>query len=151
MRRTANILILALALITVFGCATSNSVTVDPSASAKAFKSAYLVAHGERSSDMDVHIQRELLAHGLQVKIGPEIRTLPNVDVIVRYADNWRWDIAMYLRTLDIQIYDAVSGNLLVSGSWNNSALHGFHGADGVVKQVVDEIFAKLGQGGQKG
>ena len=151
MRRTANILIRALALITVFGCATSNSVTVNPSASAKAFKSAYLVAHGEPSSDMDAHIQRELLAHGLQVKIGPEIRTLADVDIIVRYADNWRWDMAMYLRTLDIQVYDAASGTLLVMGSWKNSPLHGFHGAEGVVKQVVDEIFAKLGQGGQKG
>jgi hypothetical protein len=149
MRRTANILIKVLALMTVFGCATSSSVTVNPSASTIAFNSAYLVVHEEQSSDMDARIQRELLVHGLQVKIGPDVRTLPNVDVIVRYADNWRWDMAMYLRTLDIQVYDA-SGTLFVTGSWKNSLLHGFHDPDDIVKQVVDEIFAKLRLGGQK-
>lgn len=107
MRRTAKILIVTLALITVFGCATSNSVTVNPSASAKAFNSAYLVVQGEQSGDMDAYIQRELLAHGLQVKIGPDVRTLPDMDVIVRYTDKWRWDMAMYLLSLDIQIYDS--------------------------------------------
>ena len=142
MKRTLVGVVAFAAILLVGGCATRSSVVVNPGVSLQA-KSAYVVLHGGNSGDMDVHIQRELMAHGLVVKAGPELRQ-PDTDIIVRYSDDWRWDMAMYLRSLDVQVYSVSTGELVASGSWKNSALHGFHSEEGVVKDVIDQIFAKL-------
>ena len=143
MKKIASVLVLALLALLSVGCATSSNVVVNPG-SAQKIHSAYVVLNEGKSSDMDAHIQRELMSHNIQVTAGPEMRQ-PSADVTVRYSDNWRWDVTMYLRSLDIQVYDSATGTLRASGSWKNSALHGYHGAAGVVKEVVDEIFRKLG------
>jgi hypothetical protein len=93
---------------------------------------------------MDAHLQRELLRHGLSVTVGPEAGATGDAQLIVRYTDNWRWDLAMYLRSFDVMVFDAHSKVLLATGSWKDSAMHGFHSADKVVAQVVDQTFSKL-------
>ncbi|SEL51433.1 hypothetical protein SAMN05428989_1820 [Pseudoxanthomonas sp. GM95] len=137
--------VLAAALMVLSGCATHSRVVVNPGHHI-VVKSAYVVLHGGSSEDMDAHVQQELMAHGIQVKAGPETRD-PGTDVVVRYTDNWRWDMAMYLRSLDIQVYNGASGTLVASGSWKNSALHGYHSGANVTKKVMDEVFAKLDAG----
>jgi len=132
----------AVASLLLSGCATHSRVVVNPG-SQLVVKSAYVVLHGGNSEDMDAHVQQELMAHGIQVKAGPEMRDT-GTDVVVRYTDNWRWDMSMYLRSLDIQVYNGASGTLLASGSWKNSALHGYHSAGKVTQKVMDEVFAKL-------
>ncbi len=131
-------------IVLASGCATHSNVVVNPGSSVVA-KSAYVVLHGDNSSDMDAYIQRELMAHGLVVKAGPEANQ-PDADIVVRYSDEWKWDMTMYLRSLDVQVYSVSTGTLIASGSWKNSALHGYHGAQDVVKDVVDQIFSKLNQ-----
>jgi hypothetical protein len=133
---------LAFVALTLVGCATSNNVVVNPGAHAPV-TSAYVVAHGDNSADMDASIQRALMARGIRVAAGPDGQAT-DTDVLVRYADNWQWDMVMYLRALDIQVYDAKSGTLLGSGAWKNSALHGYHDRDKVVTNVVDELLTKL-------
>ncbi|WP_279432869.1 hypothetical protein [Luteimonas arsenica] len=44
------------------------------------------------------------------------------MDGIVSYVDVWRWDIVMYLHSVAIKIFDARSGDLLVTGDWKNQA-----------------------------
>ncbi len=141
MNRWTMVAVLAVAT-TLAGCATHNRVVVNPGHQT-VLRSAYVVLHGGNSADMDAHVQQELMAHGIQVKAGPEVREA-GTDVVVRYTDNWRWDMAMYLRSLDIQIYNASSGTLIASGSWKNSALHGYHSAEKVTRQVMSEVLAKL-------
>jgi hypothetical protein len=63
----------------------------------------------------------------------------------VRYVDDWKWDVVMYLRRLDLQVYDARGNTLLASATWKNSPMHGYHGLDKIVAQLVGETFAKLG------
>ena len=130
----------------VAGCATSSGVVVNPAIAKVRYQSAYVVVHGDRSSDMDAHLQRELLRHGLAVTVGPESGATGDAQLIVRYADDWKWDMAMYLWSFDVMVFDAHSKVLLATGSWKNSAMHGFHSADKVVAQVVDQTFSKLSQ-----
>jgi hypothetical protein len=119
-------------------CATSSGVVVNPSIAKARYQSAYVVVHGDRSSDMDAKLQRELLRHGLSVTVGPETGATGDAQLIVRYADDWKWDLSMYLWSFDVMV------TLLAAGSWKNSAMHGFHSADKVVAQVVDQTFSKL-------
>src|SRR5690606_22495734 len=88
--KTLAMLLMAAAMCLV-GCSTSSRVVVNPGSTLVA-KSAYVVLHGGNSEDMDAHMQRELMAHGLTIKAGPEVDN-PGTDLIVRYADSWRWDM----------------------------------------------------------
>jgi hypothetical protein len=101
-------------------CATSSGVVVNPSIAKARYQSAYVVVHGDRSSDMDAHLQRELLRHGLSVTVGPEAGVTGDAQLIVRYTDNWRWDLGMYLRSFDVMVFDAHSKVLLATGSWKD-------------------------------
>ncbi|MBW3564898.1 MAG: hypothetical protein KY459_09260 [Acidobacteria bacterium] len=126
------------------GCATSKDVVVNPSAVGRDLTSVYLVVHGDKSSDVDAAIQRELLKKGISVLTGAEGQHPANADLILRYNDSWNWDITMYLDALDMQFSDAASGALVATATWNNSALHGYHGLDGVVEGLVSEVLKKL-------
>jgi hypothetical protein len=131
--------------IVLVGCATTQNVVVNPVARTRSFSTAHLVIHGEPSDDVDASIQRELLLRGLEVSAGEEAAAPEDVDLIVRYVDDWKWDITMYLRRLDIQVYEGSGKTLLASATWKNSALHGYHGLDKVVSRLVRETFSRLG------
>jgi hypothetical protein len=134
----------ALLVVATLGCATSQDIVVNPANVGNPFKSAYLVAHGDKSSDVDAAIQREMFRRGITVASGPDGRQPETSDVVVKYVDDWSWDVTMYLRGLDIQVYDAKTGTLLASAAWKNSAMHGFHGMDGVVSELIGGVLKKL-------
>lgn len=130
---------------TIVGCATTSEVDVVPNVTHASFHTVYLVVHGGNSGDVDDDIRRALLQHGLSETEGSSDTIQgKDVDLVVKYDDHWRWDITMYLKTIDIQFFDGKTGTLIAESSWQNSTLHGFHGADKVVDDLVDKTFAKL-------
>jgi hypothetical protein len=136
--------ILILTALFLASCATTQNVMSVPLADNFHAKSAYFVPHNGKSGDMDGYIQRELIAHNIAMQTGPDVRQLDKVDMIVKYNDSWAWDLAMYLKTLDIQFFDAKSGNLLAQGHWENSAFHKFPDAGKIVNGVMNEMFTKV-------
>jgi hypothetical protein len=134
----------ALILVSLAGCATSSGVVLNPAAKRVTYQTAFIVTHGDRSTDMDALLQREMLRHGLGVSAGPEGTVMGDAQLIVRYADDWRWDIKMYLRSFDIMVFDANTKTLLATGSWKNSLLHGFYEEDRVVAKIVDQTLAQV-------
>ena len=142
--RSCSLRALVVLSTTLVSCATSRDITAKPTPGAS-YRSAYLVAHGDRSSDVDASIQRELFRHGLTVSSGPEGKQPDTADLVVKYADSWNWDMTMYLKTLDIQMFDARTNTLVATATWKNSPMHGFHGLDGVVSELVSGMLAKLG------
>jgi hypothetical protein len=42
-------------------------------------------------------IQKELLRHGLDVTSGADSDPPASVQLVVKYADAWKWDLKMYL------------------------------------------------------
>lgn len=134
-------IVVAWALI---GCATTSSVVVNPTVVKKTYQTAYVVVHGDRSSDVDARVQTELLKHGISARVGSDSGDPGDAQLIVRYADDWKWDMAMYLHTLDIMVFDGQTKTLLATAGWKNSAMHGFYSLDKVVASVVDQVFQKL-------
>lgn len=129
------------------GCSTTSNVMMGNPDQTKPIHTVAFTPQGGNSADMDNYIQRDLLSRGVDVKAmaAPGTRKMTNVDAVVSYSDTWRWDLVMYLKSLDISIFDASSGSLLISGHWENSALHGFQDPAGVINQVMDEMFSKMG------
>lgn len=110
-----------------------------------ALSSAYLVSPGGNSKEMDDSFEQALARHGLKVAADKAEPTDPKAyDVVVKYDDSWRWDLAMYLLSLDVELYDGKDGALMAHSTWHNSPAHGFQKANDVVPQLLDETFAKL-------
>lgn len=109
-------------------------------------KSVAQALQEDNSSDMNTNLQTALSKEGLTIKtpLPTGTRKSSDVDAIVSYSDVWRWDLVMYLKSVSIQLFDAQSGDLLVSGNWNNSAFHGFQDSKVVVQNLVSEMFDKL-------
>lgn len=133
------------------GCATYSDVTVYPMAPGKRYQAAYVVAHAGRSSDIDTSMQAALASRGLQVKAGAEGQYSEHTDLVFRYEDSWRWDWIMYLRRLEIQVYDADSHTQIASGQWGSDSPYGYKGLDKAVAELMDELFRKANFDGRSG
>jgi hypothetical protein len=46
--------------------------------------------------------------------------------------------------SLTVNLFDGPSGNLLITGRWDNSAFHGFQDPRDIIKELLDDMFAKL-------
>jgi hypothetical protein len=139
----------ALAALTLLsGCSTSQSVTQGVHANGAPMTKACFATHGDNSSDMDARIRQNLESHGVSVLTAPGCdKNTPGVDFTVTYTDQWWWDIVMYLKTVDIHFYSAPGGQLITSGHWNNSIVHQFPSADGVVSNLMDDMFDRASGG----
>ncbi len=126
------------------GCSTTSGVMVNHNIQHADYRSVYVVVHGSNSSDMDANLQREFFRHGFSVTVGPEGGSTSGAQLVARYADDWKWDMAMYLHTFDVMIYDSKSNVMVASGSWKNSTFHGFYSSEKVVAKVVDQTLAKV-------
>lgn len=124
------------------GCSTSQSIMQGAQANGAPMTKACFTTHGGNSADMDARIQQNLENHGVSVLTAPGCdKNTPGVDFTVTYTDQWWWDIVMYLKAVDIHFYTAPGGQLITSGHWNNSPLHQFPSADGVVGNLMDDMF----------
>jgi len=144
MRLNPTALVATLILASLAGCATSSGVVVNPAAKRATYQTAFVVTHGDRGADMDALLEKEMLRHGVGVSGGPEGSPTGDAQLIVRYADDWRWDLKMYLRSFDVMVFDANTKVLLATGSWKNSVMHGFYEEDKVVARVVDQTLGEI-------
>jgi hypothetical protein len=131
--------------VLVCSCATSSGVVVNHASAPHVYQSAYVVVYGGNSSDMDALLQKELLRRGLDVTAGPDGAAPQSAQLIVKYADDWKWDITMYLHSLDVMAFDSKTHSLLATGSWKNSVMHGFYSEDKVVDKVVGDTLIAIG------
>jgi len=106
-------------------------------------KSAYIV----RQKDFDekfvvgAAIQEALARHGVTATAGNLADKPQAVDFYVENEDHWRWDMAMYLFSLDIRFMDNKSGALLGSGAFKQGAFHDFPDAKQKAVDVVESIY----------
>ena len=141
------LIVVAFAIVALTtGCATSQNVNLAQVTGNRALSTVAMVPSEGNSADMDAAIKSALVNQGLTPKppLPAGTRKSSDVDVIVSYTDQWRWDVAMYLRWVNIEMYDSDSGNLLASARWENSAFHGFQDYKTVVKGLLDDMMLKI-------
>jgi hypothetical protein len=146
MRSWTTSLVSAVALVLALsGCATRQQ-TMLGKASPPAITTVTLVPAAGNSPEMNANLEAALLQQGLQIKAPLPAGSRGNslADATVSYVDVWRWDVSMYLKSLKIRFIDARTGDLLASGEWNDSDLHGFRDAKAVMGDLVADMVAKL-------
>jgi hypothetical protein len=139
----------ALALAAVMGlagCATTREVFVFQTPPPAGVASVAQVPDEGNSPAMNAYLESALRSSGLTITapLPAGTRTSHDVDAIVSYTDVWRWELVMRLQSLRVRLYDGRSGDLLVTGAWNDSPLHGFRDANQAVQDLVGEMVARL-------
>lgn len=128
------------------GCSTTQEIVLAKASPSKKVVTVAQIPEDGNSTQMNANLEAALLKEGVTLKapLPAGTRKSPAADAIISYVDVWRWDLAMYLKSLNIRMYDAESGDLLVTGQWNDSPLHGFRDAKLTVETVVSDMFKKL-------
>jgi hypothetical protein len=144
--RSLIIACIAAAAIFTSGCGGSSAISPASANAPAQIRSAAFSPQPGNSSEVTGYVTAALAAHGVTTR--PAILSAGNksndVDAIVSYLDVWRWDMAMYMQSIAIQLYNAKTGELLVSGSWSDSVLHSFNRGDAVARDLINQMFAKL-------
>ena len=137
---------LVLASVLLAGCSTSQQVQLSKRSYHPPVTSVAQSPQDGNSPEMTAHLVEALRDAGLTVKapLSPGTRTAPDVDAIVSYVDVWRWDVKMYMKSLSVQLFDAKTGDLLVTGQWQDSSMHGFRDAREAMRGVVAEMVETL-------
>ena len=133
-------------LLILSGCSTTQDILLAKSNPTRAVQTIARSTGDSDAADMNKNVDDAFAAQGIQVKavLPPETRKSPDVDAIYVYSDQWQWDLVMYLRALSINIFDAGSGDLLITGNWRNSTFHGFRDSREVSHKLVADMIAKL-------
>ncbi len=112
----------------------------------KRIKSAYIVVDDKFiNRGIELHIKKALTENGILSSIGPLTNKPDTVDIYVTFIDRWKWDMAMFLFSLDISFYKNSSGSLLAAGKYETPAgMHGFPKAEKITRDVVQSILIKM-------
>lgn len=107
-----------------FGCSTVEKGKRYNNADLDSLKTAFLVMESKANWDIGMNIREALAERGVQVTIGNLHDKPKDVAFYVNYTDVRKWDMTMYLHSLDIQFLDGATDELLASGSFRNSLFH---------------------------
>jgi len=137
---------IALTFALLVGCSTTQEVVLAKANPTKRVQTIAQIPDADNSPQMNANLEAALQKEGLSLKapLPAGTRKSNEVDAIVSYVDVWRWDLVMYLKGLTVRLYDAETGDLLITGQWNDSTLHAFRDAKGVMQGVVSDMMAKL-------
>ena len=139
-------LMLLSSAIALAGCSTTQEVRLSGRVVDKPILTASQVLDDGNSAAMNDHLEAALAREGVGIKgtLPRGTRKAADVDILVSYVDVWRWDIAMYMKSLTVRLHDASTGELLATGKWSDSPLHGFRDARAVMERLVAEILQKV-------
>lgn len=145
MRFTLLSLILAVSALGT-GCTTTQDIVLVKASAAKIITTAVRMPEDGNSPEMTSYFESALQKQGVVIRgqVAPGVQKAKDVDAVISYVDVWRWDLVMYLQKLSVRMYDAESGDLLITGNWSDSPLHGFRDAKLVVETVVNDMLVKL-------
>lgn len=129
-----------LVLLLLVGCGGHTSVMSARNDSGNQYSTAYIVRNDQSTRDIDVMIARALMKRGIETSIGTREQQPNNVDFVVTYSDRWKWDISMYLLSLDIQFTDPSTRKILAMADYKNSKLHGYPNPEKTVRSLVQKM-----------
>jgi hypothetical protein len=138
LRMLGLVLLFACTLFTA-GCTTTTGMTA-PSTDIPSLKSFYVVKQSADSHNIDQLIVQQLSSMGLTATTGPVTSTPQGVDAVLTYQDYWKWDIAMRLVRLHVQIRDPATNNVLSAAQISRSTLD-LSPSETFVKEVLDSAF----------
>lgn len=137
---------ISIATFVLSGCGGTTTVTRTTAAAPEQIRSAAFSPQAGNSSEVTGYIAEALASKGVATDTATPAQGLKStkVDAIIAYNDVWRWDIVTYLKSIAISLYNAKTGELLVTGRWTDSLLHTYVRGDSVSRDLINQMFDKL-------
>lgn len=128
------------------GCGGSYTVTRTAAKAPEQIRSASFSRQDGNSPEVTNYVTEALLSQGVEVRSVPANKgnKSGDVDAVVSYSDVWRWDVTMYLKSISINLYNANTGEMIVTGKWVDSFFHVWHRGEVVANELLSQMFAKL-------
>jgi hypothetical protein len=141
MIRKASPFVCLLIALVVSGCSTVEPGMHYGSAPLASMKTAFVVIRSDYDPQIGVDIQEALTQHGVAASSGTFAEKPKDVAFYVEYEDHWRWDLAMYLYSLDIRFTDNTTGQMIGRGDFRQGAFHSFPDAKKKTFEVIESIY----------
>ena len=123
------------------GCSAVHKNSVIP-ISVDSSKSIYIVKNPYQRNNMDKLIQDEINDMGLTALSGPPLDKNESFKYVLTYFDAWSWDLAPYLRAVEIQLIDPKTAQIVSRVRFeNNMYLHTFPDEKTKVKELITKLF----------
>ena len=137
---------LAVTALLTSGCGGSTIITRTSANVPEQIRSATFSAQSGNSSEVTGYVSEALASQGVATQsVTPSQGLKSNdVDAIVTYVDVWRWDLVTYMQSIAISLYNAKTGELLVTGRWKDSLFHTYFRGDSISRDLVNQMFEKL-------
>lgn len=144
--RTITTFLFCTLCLTLAGCGGSYTVTGPQRGAAQQIRTVSFSPQDGNSNEVTGYITEALVTHGVGISppVASGTRKTKDADAVVSYLDVWRWDIGTYLKSINISLYDARTGALLVSGRWEDSILHAYHRGESVARELLAQMFEKI-------
>ena len=123
------------------GCSTVQPGKRLGNAPLETMKTAFVVLRSDYDPQIGTNILEALTQHGVVTQVGSFQQKPKDVSFYVEYEDHWRWDLAMYLHSLDIRFMDNVTGQIIGSGAFRQGAFHSFPNAKEKTFEVIESIY----------
>lgn len=126
------------------GCSSVQKGSVLPGNDLSVIKKVYVVHLEKDGRNVNRLIADELVSRGITATTGEASQMPADVDAVITYQDKWMWDMTMYMIQLDIQFRKPVTEVPMATGSSMRTSL-ARKSPENMVKEVLDQIFAKAG------
>ena len=139
MRKVFSLLV---ALSLLAGCGGSYSVTRTGQATPEHIRTVLMTPRDGNSPEVTEYVSDALAAQGVTVtgQLPAGVFKTDKADAVVSYLD-----ISTYLQSISISLYDAKTGNLVITGRWRDSFFHTWNRGEGVSKELIAKMLAELG------
>jgi hypothetical protein len=135
-------IIIVICLLLTSGCAINHATAkLAPGKDISTVKSFYII---EEPGDRDTGnvyklIETNLVKRGYAVTTGQDNKSPYNSDVILTYAEKWRWDIGSYMLELTITFMDPTSNLTIARGNSLHTSL-----TRKSPEEMVDEVLTNI-------
>ncbi len=102
----------------------------------------YVVHFSPDKRHLEKIIKNQLTARGYTATYGEKHNIPEDIDIIVKYIDNWMWDITNYMLDITIEFKDAKTGILIASGKSYRPSLQR-SSPENMIKETLDALLAK--------
>lgn len=111
-------------------------------------KTAALVPQDANSPETDAVVREQLMAHSIapQPPLPRGTRQSSDVDLIVTYSEQRQTERPAQLDAISVSMFEATTGNLLVTARWEKSALQLSSKRSEVVKELINDVMAKVSE-----
>jgi hypothetical protein len=130
------------------GCSTTKELHLGTGEITTSLRAAAIAVSAGNTERMNGLFTADLKTRGFaEVRlVDPGTRRLHSADFILEYKDEWVWDLVMYLHSIEVTLYDPLSGKVIARTSWrhNSYVFHAYTKPEDVIRERLDELLASV-------